>query len=279
MRILSNITHEMLPRVSDRIPSVYIEHAKINVDDASIKVLDSDGLEHSIPAATVMNIMLGPGTSITHEAIKAASKLNTCISWVGEESLFFYSHGKSPTASVKNIRQQVKLHSNLKLRTNVARNMYSYRFSLDDIKNKTISQMMGMEGIRIKNMYSDLSKKYSVPWMHRKSQTSKWDSIDVVNQTITAMNSYLYSLILSSVYALGYIPQIGFIHTSGGLPFVYDIADLYKEYICFEPAFKYASNHSIFDNNQVNELFRREVHANNIIKKIPKDIEFVLGVK
>jgi CRISPR-associated protein Cas1 len=36
---------------------------------------------------------------------------------------------------------------------------------------------------------------------------------------------------------MGYSPHIGFIHSGSPLPFVYDLADLYKEDLCIDLAF------------------------------------------
>ena len=36
---------------------------------------------------------------------------------------------------------------------------------------------------------------------------------------------------------MGYSPHIGFIHSGSPLPFVYDLADLYKEHLCIDLAF------------------------------------------
>ena len=60
---------------------------------------------------------------------------------------------------------------------------------------------------------------------------------DMTNKILTSANSALFGILLSSIYVLGYSPHIGFVHSGSPLPFVYDMADLYKEELCIDLAF------------------------------------------
>ena len=64
------ITRETLPRVSDKYPFIYLERGRLEIDDSSIKWIDADGNRVRLPIATINALLLGPGTSVTHEAIK-----------------------------------------------------------------------------------------------------------------------------------------------------------------------------------------------------------------
>ena len=46
-----------------------------------------------LPVATINTLLLGPGTTVTHEAIKTATAANCAVCWVGEDSLLFYAAG------------------------------------------------------------------------------------------------------------------------------------------------------------------------------------------
>ena len=65
-------------------------------------------------------LLLGPGTSVTHEAINTAVAANCSISWVGEDSLLFYAAGFLPTANTRNFKKQMLLATNDKDALNVA---------------------------------------------------------------------------------------------------------------------------------------------------------------
>ena len=69
-RLFIPITRETLPRVSDKYPFIYLERGRLEIDDSSIKWIDADGNRVRLPIATINALLLGPGTSVTHEPIK-----------------------------------------------------------------------------------------------------------------------------------------------------------------------------------------------------------------
>lgn len=108
-RLLIKVTRETLPKIRDRYPFVYLEHGRLEVDDSSVKWIDSDNRVIPLPIATIQMLLFGPGTSVTHEAIKVLSSVNCMAAWVGADSLLFYSFGLTPTADSRNLRKQVEL--------------------------------------------------------------------------------------------------------------------------------------------------------------------------
>ena len=103
---------------------------------------------------------------------------------------------------------------------------------------------------------------------------------DLTNQLITACNTALYALVSSVIHSLGFSPRIGFVHSGSPLPFVYDIADLYKEQIVFDLAFSLTAElGGEYDRNFVLERFRERVIEANFMKRCPEDIMTVLGMK
>jgi CRISPR-associated protein Cas1 len=279
-KIISSVTHDMLPRVSDRVPMVYIEHAKINVDDSSIKIWDQhNNKEHSLPIATIMCILCGPGVSITHEAIKSISKTNTCISWVGQDALLYYAHSHSPIDSVKNINKQIKLQTTPKSKLNVIKYLFKDRLSTEMMDGKSLKEMMGYEGIRMRKLYTEMSIKYNIEWTNRKYHNHNWDNVDLVNKLITSFNNALYSISTSAIYALGYLPQVGFIHNKGATPFSYDIADVYKETLSIQSAFEYASKHNSYDRKEVYQFFMKQLNNSNFMVNVVNAVNDSMRIK
>ena len=80
----------------DRWTPLYLEHGRIEVDDSSVKWIGADGLLCRLPIATVSALILGPGTTVTHAAVKACADSNTPLFWMGEDGLRFYSFGITP---------------------------------------------------------------------------------------------------------------------------------------------------------------------------------------
>ena len=84
-RLYVKITRDTLPRVKDKYPFLYLEHGRLAIDDSSVKWIDSDGNVVRIPIATICSLFLGPGTTVTHEAIKVLSAANCSVCWMGED--------------------------------------------------------------------------------------------------------------------------------------------------------------------------------------------------
>ena len=90
-RLFVRVKRENLPQMKDRYPFIYLERGRLEIDDSSVKWIDSECNVVRLPIATISTILLGPGTSITHEAVKVLSSANTTVCWVGEDSFLFYA--------------------------------------------------------------------------------------------------------------------------------------------------------------------------------------------
>ncbi len=72
---------------------------------------------------------------------------------------------------------------------------------------------------------------------------------------------------------MGYLPQIGFIHTAGALPFVYDIADIYKPLITLPAAFETIGLKPDAVEDDVIIRLKFYIEREKILVRMPKDIE------
>lgn len=279
-RILLKTTLADLPRIRDRYPFIYLEHGRLEIDDSSVKWISAHREVFRLPAAVVSTILLGPGTSVTHEAVKILASLNTTVCWVGEDSLFFYAVGQTPTANTRNLKKQLFLASDPDSALNVAKKMFAQRFPDVSLRGKKLKDLMVMEGARIQMLYAALAEKYQINWKGRSYQPGQFELSDLTNQLITACNTALYGLVSSVVHALGLSPRIGFVHSGSPLPFVYDVADLYKERLVFDLAFSLTSELcGVYDRFRVLEAFRERVISFDLMKKCPEDINTLLDLK
>lgn len=277
-RLLIKVTRDNLPQVKDKYPFLYLERGRLEIDDSSIKWVDSEKNVVRLPIATINTLLLGPGTSITHEAVKVCAAANCSVCWVGEDSLLFYAAGHIPTSDTRNQRWQMKLASDEKSATEVARRMYARRFPNAELQGKSLKEMMGMEGVRVKASYESKAQKYGVGWNGRSFTPGKFEIGDITNQVLTSANAALYGILTSAIYALGYSPHIGFIHSGSPLPFVYDIADLYKEELCIDLAFAITLDLAgKYNKQKVASEFRRRVIEMDLLAKIGGDIQEILG--
>lgn len=277
-RLFVKITRESLPQVKDKYPFIYLERGRLEIDDSSLKWLDSEGNVVRLPVATLNTLLLGPGTSITHEAVKTAAAANCSLCWVGEDSLLFYAAGFQPTADSRNLRRQMELACDKKRSLEVARTMFARRFPDADLAGKTLKEMMGMEGSRVRALYQEKAHHYGVGWKGRQFTPNKFELSDTTNQILTSANAALYGILCSAVHAMGYSPHIGFIHTGSPLPLIYDLADIYKAELSIDLAFALNKEMAGQYNKQLlAKRFRERVIAMNLLTQMARDITELLG--
>lgn len=268
-----------LPRVSDRVTFIYIEHAKVNKQDSSITVLDSRGTVR-IPAAMTSVLLFGPGTDITHRAMELIGDTGTSVVWVGERGVRQYAHGRALSHSSRFLEKQAKLVSNTRTKLTVAKKMYQMRFPDEDVSNLTLQQLRGREGARVRGIYKKQSKKYQVEWSGRDYNPDNFEDGTVINQALSAAHVALYGVCYSVMVALGISPGLGFIHVGHDLSFVYDIADLYKAQTTIPIAFEVA--HEYDKDDDIGGITRRCVRDaffdGKIMQQIVKDLQYLLGV-
>lgn len=265
---------ESLTLFKDRWTPLYLEHGRLEVDDSSVKWIDSEGLVCSLPVACLGVLLLGPGVSVTHAAIKACADSNALVAWVGDEGTRFYAYGVTPTQSNDRLKKQVASWSNKKTRLEIARNMYRFRFPDLMVDGASLVEMRGMEGVRVRKCYTEMGEKYGVTWKGRKYDRDRWDICDEINEAITLASQSLYALCHSVIYMMGYLPQLGFIHETGYLPLVYDIADLYKSEISIPAAFESVALYK-GNNRELRLLFKERAETFRLIDRMPEDIEKV----
>lgn len=232
----------MLSHFKNRWTPIFLEHGKLHVFGSSLRWIDKDGNHLHIPSAECSVIMLGPGTSITHEAIHIASESNMLLFWVGQDGFKLYSFGINPTNNNKNLLKQIEYFQNKKKRENIARKMFLYRFPDIDVKGKNIQSIMGLEGDMVKNIYASLSSQYGVLWKGRKYDTKNIFLGDCTNYCLNILNVAMYAYCSSCILMMGFSPSIGFIHNNHSLSFSFDIADLFKRETSMELSFRIASS-------------------------------------
>ena len=279
-RLFIKVTRDSLPQVKDKYPFIYLERGRLEIDDASVKWIDSTGNVVRLPIATLNCLLLGPGTSVTHEAVKVTAAANCGLCWVGEDSLLFYAAGQTPSSDTRNLRHQIELSADPKKAVEIARNMFARRFPNAELNGKTLQEMMGMEGYRVRQLYEEKAQEYGVGWQGRKFVQGKFELGDLTNQILTSCNAALYGILSSTVHSLGYSPHIGFIHSGSPLPFVYDLADLYKEHLCIDLAFSLTLQMGgRYNKYKVANAFKDRVIEIDLLQTIAKDIDSILGEK
>ena len=264
-----------LTRFGDRLSFLYLEKGHIEQHLQSIAYVT----EHEsvpIPAASLALLLLGPGTTITHAAIKNLADCNCLVAWCGEEGTRFYSHGRGGTYQADKLLRQAELYCNQRTRGQVVRRMYEKRFGQLVEPNLTIEQVRGREGYRVRNAYQAAAQRFGVPWHGRSYNPLDWDSADPLNRALSAANACLHGLVQAGIITAGYSPAIGFIHTGKAMSFVYDIADLYKVSMIVPMVFQVVSQSEQGVERRVRMACRDLFHRERLLERILPDVEEVL---
>ena len=262
----------MLPRAKDRITFLYVDKARIEQTEFAIQIVQANRQVTEIPISTISTLFLGPGTSITHAAIKNICDVGCSVVWCGTGGWRFYSCGIAATNSNKNILLQTEYYASKMKHMDLVRRMYLLRYPEEHLKNKTTEELRGLEGYKVQQLYQKLSAQYNVDWNGRRYSVGEFVEQDLINQCLTFSNQVLYGIVRSVISILGFSPAIGFIHTGHIDSFVFDIADLYKEKTTIIAAFKYCSKHNYFNEDELLRTLRHKFNEINLMKTIVKDI-------
>jgi len=227
--------------LKERAAMVFIERAQIDVRDGACVAIDAEGMRTHIPIGGVACLMLEPGARISHAAIALAGRAGTLVTWVGEGGVRLYSAGQPGGARSDNLLWQAKLALDDSARLRVVRAMYARRFGEEPPAKRSIDQLRGIEGQRVRHAYDLLAKRHGAKWTRRKYDPADWSKSDVANRCLSSATACLHGLSEAAVLAAGYAPAIGFLHTGKPRSFVYDIADIWKLETVVPEAFRVAA--------------------------------------
>ena len=264
--------------MKERVSVMFIERGEIDVLDGAFVVVDAGGVRTHVPVGGVACIMLEPGTRVSHRAAALAARAGTLLVWVGEAGVRLYASGQPGGARADRLLFQAKLALDESLRLKVVRKMYAMRFGETPPERRSVEQLRGIEGARVRRTYQLLARQFGVDWRGRDYDAQTWDAADLPNRCLSAATACLYGVTEAAVLAAGYAPAVGFIHTGKPLSFVYDIADLYKFETVVPVAFKVAASSPAGSPERAVRLGCRDIfRRTKLLDRIIPDIEAVLA--
>ena len=269
--------HE-LPKLSDSLSYLYLEHGRVEQESLAVAFVDEKGGCTSVPAAALAVVMLGPGTTITHAAVKALADNGCLILWTGVDGTRLYAQGSGETRKAYHLLHQAHLATDPAQRLAVIRRMYTARFEQPLDEALSLEQIRGLEGQRVRQAYARASQEYGVPWRGRIYDRQNWNNSDPVNRALSAANALLNGICHAAVVSGGYSPGLGFVHTGKQLSFVYDVADLYKAEISIPLAFRTVSESTARLDSRVRQACREAFRERRLLERILPDIDRLLQV-
>ena len=263
--------------IKDRISVVYVEKGNLDVIDGAFVVVDKSGIRTQVPIGGVSCLMLEPGTRVSHAAVTYASRVGCLLVWVGEAGVRLYAAGQPGGARSDRLLYQAQLALDDSARLKVVRKMYSLRFGEEPPARRSVQQLQGIEGVRVRKMYELLARQYRVPWKVRNYDHTQWGSGDLANRCLSAANACLYGICEAAILAAGYAAAIGFIHSGKPQSFVYDIGDLFKFDTVVPVAFRVAARKPREPEREVRLACRDAFRQTRLLRRIIPTIEEVLA--
>lgn len=276
------MTDPILPQlkpipIKDRVSVLFVEKGNLDVLDGAFVVVDKNGVRTHVPIGGVACLMLEPGTRVSHAAVTLASRVGCLLVWIGDGGVRLYASGQPGGARADRLLYQAKLALDDAARLKVVRKMYAMRFKEEPPERRSVEQLRGIEGVRVRKMYELLAKQYKVEWKSRNYDYSEWGSGDVPNRCLSSATACLYGICEAAILAAGYAPAVGFIHTGKSQSFVYDIADIFKFEMVVPVAFRIAAKKSSDPEREVRLACRDVFRQTKLLDKIIPIIEEVLA--
>lgn len=262
--------------MKDRVSIIFVEKGNLDVLDGAFVVVDKNGVRTHIPVGGVACLMLEPGSRVSHAAVTLASRVGCLLVWIGDGGVRLYASGQPGGARADRLLYQAKLALDDAARLKVVRKMYAIRFKEEPPERRSVEQLRGIEGVRVRKMYELLARQYGVNWASRNYDYTKWESGDVPNRCLSSATACLYGICEAAILAAGYAPAVGFIHTGKPQSFVYDIADVFKFETVVPVAFRIAAKKPKEPEREVRIACRDAFRQSRILGRIIPTIEEIL---
>jgi CRISPR-associated protein Cas1 len=263
--------------LKERRSILFVEKGQLDVRDGAFVLVDKNGVRTHIPVGGVACLMLEPGIRVSHAAAALAARVGTLLIWVGEAGVRLYAAGQPGGARSDRLLHQARLALDEGARLRIVRKMFALRFGEDPPQRRSVDQLRGIEGARVRRLYQTLARSYGVRWDARRYDPTVWDKADIPNRCLSAATACLYGVTEAAVLAAGYAPAIGFLHTGKPLSFVYDIADLFKFETVVPVAFQVAGRNPYAPEQQVRHRCRDMFRETRLLRRLIPTIEEVLA--
>ena len=212
--------------------------------------------DHAIPLQGVSMILLGPGSTVSHDALRLLAHARTALAAVGEDGVRLYTAPPLIPDRSGLARLQARLWADDDMRVMIARRMYAWRFG-EVLPHRSLDVLRGIEGARMKESYHLLARQIGVDWRGRRYDRARPQATDLPNQAINHASSAVEAAAAIAVAATATIPQLGFIHEDPGQSFVLDIADLHRDIVTIPCAFRAAKRVTEQPEENIERVTRR----------------------
>jgi CRISPR-associated protein Cas1 len=232
---------------SDRHGLMWLGRGQVLVEDGTLRFLTAgyDQLpagDYAIPFQMVSCIVLEPGTSVSHDALRLLARHGCTLLAVGEGGVRYYASLPAGPGRSAWARRHALAWADPDQRLAITLQMYNWRLG-EELDVRDLDALRGIEGVRVKESYRQAARQHGIRWRARRYDRSDPQAADRPNRALNHATSAVKAAALTAVAASGTLPQLGFIHEDSSLAFALDIADLYREEITLPIAFGAVREH------------------------------------
>jgi len=253
---------------SSRHGLLWLDRGGLSVEDGCLKFITSGGSlkkgSYRIPHQATSMVLLGPGSTVSHDALRLLARHGTLLAAVGDDGIRCYTAPALGPDRSDVARRQAEVWANRKSRLDIARKMYAWRLG-EVLPHRDIAVLRGIEGARMKQTYKLLAQRFDIRWRGRRYDRGKPNAADEANQAINHAATAVQAAATIAVTALSALPQLGFIHEDSDQSFVLDIADLYRDTVTLPVAFSVAKDVQTNFKDSIDRLVRRK--AGKVFRK------------
>lgn len=209
--------------VTDRTPMVYLDSGVSLQSLNSLAVrLDRRAGSHPIPVGAIALIVLHPKVGLTAASITSITESGTVLGVLGGRGFSLGAFSIPKRSGTDRLHAQARVISGRSARLNAAKVLFEARFGEGSAaKARSLNELRGREGVRMKRAYRELAAENSVDWVSRRRTPA-------VSQRISMINAALYGWSVAMAIHLGCSPALGVLHSGSRWSLAFDIADLVK---------------------------------------------------
>ena len=253
---------------ADRHGLIWLDRGSLTVEKGCLRFVTAGGAletgDYQVPHQGLSFILLGPGSMVSHDALRLLARHNTGLAAVGTNGVRCYTAPPLGPDRSDLARQQARLWADPKQRLDIARQMYAVRLG-EVLPHRSIEVLRGIEGARMKEAYRLVAQRFGVQWRGRRYDRKNPDAADPANQAINHAATAVEAAAAIAVACTSTLPQLGFIHEDSDQSFVLDIADLYRTSVTLPLAFATAKECKTNHRDTIDRIIRRR--ASRIFRK------------
>jgi CRISP-associated protein Cas1 len=210
---------------ADRHGLISLDRGHLTVEDGCLTFACAGGGStpagrYGVPHQSVSLILLGPGSMVSHDALRLLARHSVGLAAVGDDGVRFYTAAPLLPDFSHLARAQAGFWADQrKGRLMVARRMYALRLG-EVLPHRDIAVLRGIEGSRMKETYRIAAQRAGIRWNGRRYDRQNPNTTDQPNQALNHAASAVEGAAAIAVAATATIPQLGFIHEDSGQSFV-----------------------------------------------------------